>query len=94
VVEGGTGARRDRVEHQAARRRDVGCARPRARRGHDIGSTDPRAAIFTWAMGLAEAITANPVTWRLMLIPPAGTPEIVRERVQRGRDIALAAINP
>lgn len=50
---------------------------------------DPAESVLAWAMSLAQAITANPVTWRLMLIPPEGTPEIVREHVQRGRDIAL-----
>lgn len=51
--------------------------------------SDPKHAVVAWAMSLAHAVTSNPVTWRLMLIPPDGTPEEVRERVQRGRDIAL-----
>jgi hypothetical protein len=50
---------------------------------------DPTQAVIAWAMSLAQAITGNPVTWRLMLIPPEGTPDVVREHVQRGRDIAL-----
>jgi AcrR family transcriptional regulator len=49
----------------------------------------PTQAVIAWAMSLAQAVTGDPVTWRLMLIPPEGTPELVRERVQRGRDIAL-----
>jgi AcrR family transcriptional regulator len=51
--------------------------------------TDPTAAALAWVRALAEAVAGNPVTWRLMLIPPQGTPEIVREHVQRGRDVVL-----
>jgi hypothetical protein len=50
---------------------------------------DPAAAMMAWVESLAEAVSRNPVTWRLMLVPPDGTPEIVREHVQRGRDVAL-----
>jgi len=50
---------------------------------------DPSHAITAWVDSLLAAVASNPVTWRLMLIPPHGTPEIVRARVQRGRDIAL-----
>ena len=50
---------------------------------------DPGAAMTAWILSLAEAVASNPVAWRLMLIPPEGTPEIVRSHVQRGRDVAL-----
>jgi len=50
---------------------------------------DPAAALEAWILSLATAVTSNPVTWRVMLIPPAGTPDVVREHVQRGRDVAL-----
>lgn len=50
---------------------------------------DPSVAIRAWTDSLLAAIASNPVTWRLMLVPPHGTPGVVRARVQRGRDIAL-----
>lgn len=50
---------------------------------------DPAVAMTAWILSLADALTNNPVTWRLMLVPTDGTPEVVRERVQRGRDVAL-----
>lgn len=50
---------------------------------------DPEAAITAWVLSLARAVTGDPVTWRLMLIPPDGTPQMVRDHVQRGRDVAL-----
>jgi AcrR family transcriptional regulator len=50
---------------------------------------DPTDAMRAWILSLADAVTSNPVAWRLMLVPPDGTPEVVREHVQRGRDVAL-----
>ena len=51
---------------------------------------DPIAALLAWARSLAHAIAADPAPWRLMLLPPDETPRLVRDRVQRGRDLAVA----
>jgi AcrR family transcriptional regulator len=50
---------------------------------------DPAAALVAWLQGVAEAIAAAPSAWRLMLLPADGTPDVVRQRVERGRMIAL-----
>jgi AcrR family transcriptional regulator len=50
---------------------------------------DPTAALLAWLRHLANAIARNPGPWRLILIPPDETPEVVREHVQAGRDFAL-----
>jgi AcrR family transcriptional regulator len=50
---------------------------------------DPIAALTDWLRALLGAVSDNPVRWRLMLLPADGTPPVVRERVQRGREIAL-----
>jgi len=50
---------------------------------------DPAAALLAWLQGVAEAIAAAPSAWRLMLLPADGTPDVVRQRVERGRMIAL-----
>lgn len=50
---------------------------------------DPIAALTDWLRALFGAVSDNPVAWRMMLIPADGTPPNVRERVQRGREIAL-----
>ena len=50
---------------------------------------DPTAALTDWLRALLGAVSDNPVSWRLMLLPADGTPPNVRERVQRGREIAL-----
>jgi AcrR family transcriptional regulator len=51
---------------------------------------DPATALSEWLRALLGAVSDNPVRWRLMLLPADGTPPVVRERVQRGREIALA----
>ena len=50
---------------------------------------DPAAALLGWLRGVAEAIAANPDAWRLMLLPAGETPDVVRQRVERGRAVAL-----
>lgn len=50
---------------------------------------DPTAALLAWLRGVAEAIAAAPSAWRLMLLPAGETPDVVRERVERGRTVAL-----
>jgi AcrR family transcriptional regulator len=52
----------------------------------------PGQMLLAWLRTLAEAIASNPGPWRLILIPPAETPVIVREHVQAGRDLALAQV--
>lgn len=51
---------------------------------------DPPAALTDWLRALFGAVSDNPVRWRLMLLPADSTPPVVRQRVQRGREIALA----
>jgi AcrR family transcriptional regulator len=42
--------------------------------------------------GYLEAVNADPVTWRLVLMPQEGAPEILREQIGRGRDAVLAVL--
>lgn len=51
---------------------------------------DPTAALAAWLRALLDAVSDNPVRWRLMLLPADGTPQVVRNRVQHGREIALS----
>jgi AcrR family transcriptional regulator len=41
-----------------------------------------------------EAVRADPVTWRLMLIPPEGSPRFLRERIDGARSAVLAQLTP
>jgi AcrR family transcriptional regulator len=53
---------------------------------------DASATLLLWLRSLAAAIARNPAPWRLMLIPPDETPEVVREHVQAGRSLALGQV--
>jgi AcrR family transcriptional regulator len=42
--------------------------------------------------GYLEAVRADPVTWRLVLMPPEGAPESLRERVEGAREAVVAQL--
>jgi AcrR family transcriptional regulator len=51
-----------------------------------------KQALLGALRGYLEAIQADPVTWRLVLMPPEGAPHILREQVERGRDGVVATL--
>jgi AcrR family transcriptional regulator len=51
----------------------------------DLGSGDPRAALLAGLRGYLEAVSADPTTWRLVLMPPEGAPAILHAHIARGR---------
>lgn len=53
---------------------------------------DAAEMLLFWLRSLVQGIADNAGSWRLMLIPPAETPAVVREHVQAGRDLALEQI--
>jgi AcrR family transcriptional regulator len=40
--------------------------------------------------GYLRAVAADPGTWRLVLMPPEGAPEVLREHITRGREAVIA----
>lgn len=42
--------------------------------------------------GYLEAVRANPLTWRLVLMPAEGAPDVLRERIAHGRAAVIAAL--
>jgi AcrR family transcriptional regulator len=42
--------------------------------------------------GYLEAVSADPVTWRLVLMPPEGAPEMLREQIGLGREAVLTVL--
>jgi AcrR family transcriptional regulator len=57
----------------------------------------PRAILLGGLRAFLEAVRDEPVTWRLVLMPPEGTPDILRERavaIRRGVTDQLAALAP
>ena len=49
-------------------------------------------ALLAALRGYLETIQADPVTWRLVLMPPEGAPRVLRETVEQGRDAVVAAL--
>jgi AcrR family transcriptional regulator len=52
----------------------------------------PREDLLAALRGYLEAVAADPVTWRLVLMPPEGAPVVLRERITAGRDAIVAAL--
>jgi len=60
-------------------------------------SHSPRELLRDRLRAFLEAVREDPVTWRLVLMPPEGTPEILRERaatIRRAVTDALAVLAP
>jgi AcrR family transcriptional regulator len=51
-----------------------------------------KEALLAALRGYLEAIQSDPVTWRLVLMPPEGAPHMLREQVERGRDAIVATL--
>lgn len=56
------------------------------------GGGDRREALLDALRGYLETIQADPVTWRLVLMPPEGAPRVLRETVENGREAVVAAL--
>jgi AcrR family transcriptional regulator len=53
---------------------------------------DRSAALLSALRGYLETIERDPVTWRLVLMPPEGAPQVLRDTVEHGRDAIVAAL--
>jgi AcrR family transcriptional regulator len=53
---------------------------------------DAREALVNGLRGYLETIQADPVTWRLVLMPPEGAPQVLRDQVTKGREAVIAAL--
>jgi AcrR family transcriptional regulator len=51
----------------------------------DLAHGDPREQLLAGLRGYLEVVQGDPATWRLVLMPPEGAPEILRERIEQGR---------
>lgn len=58
----------------------------------DPGDRDPVEFFSTGVRRFLEAVTSRPATWRLILLPLDGTPEIVRDHVEQNRRRILKQI--
>jgi AcrR family transcriptional regulator len=57
----------------------------------DLGA-DPRADLLVAFQGYLEAVAADPETWRLVLMPPEGAPDVLRARIADGRAAVVATM--
>jgi AcrR family transcriptional regulator len=53
---------------------------------------DRSAALLAALRGYLETIERDPVTWRLVLMPPEGAPRVLRDTVESGREAVVAAL--
>src|SRR4051794_24096948 len=58
----------------------------------DLASGDPREQLLAGLRGYLEAVQADPATWRLVLMPPEGAPELLRERIETGRAAVVSQL--
>lgn len=57
-----------------------------------LADGDPRETLLAGLRGYLEAVQADPVTWRLVLMPPEGAPAVLRQAVEQGRAAVVAAL--
>jgi AcrR family transcriptional regulator len=53
---------------------------------------DVLAVLLAALTGYLEAVRSDPVTWRLVLIPPEGAPAFLRERIEQARAAIVAQL--
>lgn len=58
----------------------------------DPSGHEPGELLATGVARFLDAVTSRPATWRIILLPLEGTPEIVREHVEVNRALVLARI--
>lgn len=55
-----------------------------------VPDADPAELLVGALRGYLDAVREAPSTWRLVLMPPEGAPDMLRERVARGRAAVVA----
>jgi AcrR family transcriptional regulator len=58
----------------------------------DLAGGDPREILVGALRAFLEAVNADPTTWRLVLMPAEGTPEVLQERFVRERAAVTAQL--
>jgi AcrR family transcriptional regulator len=58
----------------------------------EMESADPREALLSALRAYLEVVRADPVTWRLVLMPTEGAPQLLRDQITRGRDAVIEVL--
>jgi AcrR family transcriptional regulator len=53
---------------------------------------DAGGQLLAGLRGYLEAVRSDPVTWRLVLMPPEGAPEVLHDQIRRGRAAVIAQL--
>ena len=59
---------------------------------YDLGRGDPVETLLASLRGYLEAVSADPDTWRLVLMPQEGAPPALHERIAAGRAAVVAQL--
>ena len=55
----------------------------------DDGGQDPREALLAAFRGYLETVRRDPITWSMVLMPPEGAPQLLRDQIRSGREAVL-----
>jgi AcrR family transcriptional regulator len=58
----------------------------------DLATGEPRALLLAALRAYLDAVRADPDTWRLVLMPPEGAPDLLRDLLARGRGAVVAQL--
>lgn len=58
----------------------------------DLTEGDPTQLLLESLRAYLEAVRQHPATWRLVLMPPQGAPDLLRDSIERGRAAVLASM--
>jgi AcrR family transcriptional regulator len=58
----------------------------------DLTGSNRRDVLLRAMRSYLEAVAADPITWRLVLMPPEGAPELLRTEIERGREMIVAQL--
>jgi AcrR family transcriptional regulator len=57
-----------------------------------LGEGEPRQRLLVALEAYLRTVVEDPATWRLLLMPPEGTPEQLREGIASGREAVVALL--
>lgn len=58
----------------------------------DPGEVEPTEQLAGGVRRFLDAVASRPATWRIILLPPEGTPELVRRHIEANRALTLERI--
>jgi AcrR family transcriptional regulator len=94
VVYDTLGAREELLKALLAREQERALATLAAALPEPPLADDPQQVLTESLATLLEGVREHPETWRLILLPPEGTPPVVRKTVDRQRELLVRRVEP